>query len=329
MAKQSLRDKMKTAMKKRVQESYERIEDSGRFTTIFKKDLQDVNFWGCAVSKEEHILDTIPYLAGKKDPKVSEGEPTYVLDLWVHKGIGANEGSYVCPARNYNKPCPVCEDIKELKKSGDYDEDELKKLYPKRRVIYNILCYDSVKEEERGVQVWEVAHWFMERHLSPLARTPRTGGFVPFADPVEGKTIAFSRTSKTDFIGHRFLDRDYEIPDEVLEEAKCLDELIDVLSYDELYSIYHGKSISKEEITEEEVVEEEEIIEEKIEEQKKPVKRTRTRTRTRPTQKLKTDCPEGGKFGIDIESFDHCNVCEKWEVCAKKADEMEENDVPF
>jgi len=193
MDKQSLRDKMKTAMKKRVQESYERREGMGRFTTIFKKDLQDVNFWSCSVSKEEHIFDTIPYFAGKKDPLVvkgqlEEGDPVYVLELKVHRniGIGANNGSYICPAQNYGKPCPVCEHIQVLKKDGEYDEEEIKKLYPKRRVIYNILCYDSEKEEDKGVQVWEVAHWFMERHLSSLARTPRTGGFIPFADPVRG-----------------------------------------------------------------------------------------------------------------------------------------------
>jgi len=128
------------------------------------------------------------------------------------------------------------------------------------------------------------------------------------------------------------LDRDYEIPDEVLKEAACLDELIDVLSYDELYSIYHGKGISEEEIVEEEIVSKEvkTTVAEETKDRPQPTKRTRrTRTRTRSVQKPTTGCPEGGEFGKDIESFDHCNVCEKWDDCAKKADEMEENDVPF
>jgi hypothetical protein len=35
------------------------------------------------------------------------------------------------------------------------------------------------------------------------------------------------------------------------------------------------------------------------------------------------ECPGGGTFGVSIEQLDHCNTCEVWDDCAKKADELD------
>jgi len=330
MANQSLRDRMREQMVKRVRESYENRESTGRGASFFKKGKIDgVFFWECEMStKDPHVIDIVPYIVGSNDPKLTKGDINYVLDVWVHRGIGANESTYICPARNYNRPCPICEHINELKRMGEYDEEMIKLKYPKRRVVYNMLCYDSDREENKGVQIWEVAHWFMERHLAPLARAPKTGGFIPFADAEIGKSISFTKESKTEFIGHRLIDRDYVISDEILEQAYCLDDMIEILSYDELRLIYYGKSDSSDN------EEHESSCNENTEEQvlpdamHAPRRRVRSRSAEQPKLDTPTDsCPMGGTFGKDIDVFDKCATCSKWDDCAKVADGL--SDVPF
>jgi hypothetical protein len=317
MAKRD-RKKMAEALEKRTKESSSR--KSGGFVNIFKDDLEDVNFW--RVSEGDHTIDVIPYEVGANDPNVEEGEFGYVLEVKVHQGIGAAEGSYICLAENYNKPCPVCEHRRTLKKEGA-DEDEIKALYPKNRCVYNVVCYDSTKEEEKGVQVWEFSRWFSERLFTKLAKPKRRRGAdtsdrIIFAHPINGKSIEFTREGtgqeSTSFYGHSFTDRDYEIDDETLDMAHCLDELIDVLPYDELYEIYWGKP-------------NEETKEEPVEEEEKSPRERKTKRKKEPVEEEEGNkCPGGGTFGVDIDKLDQCEECNNtiWKACARASSDKKE-----
>ena len=263
---------LRESLLRRTEQSHNSRDSYGGFKSIFKEGL-DVTFWDCR--EGTHLIDILPYQAGENDPYNKPGDYTYVLDVWVHYGVGPNDDSYICLAKTYGKPCPICEHKRELQKQGDVDEDEIKALNPKRRVIYAIICYDSEKEEDKGVQIWEVAHFFMERHLSELAKNPRTGGFILFADPTsEGKSIQFTKRGRgagnVEFIGHKFVDRDYDIPDEILDQVPCLDELIHIPTYEEVYEAFHCRKLDERDEEREVEEDEEEIVE---------VKRASRRTR--------------------------------------------------
>src|SRR3972149_10820636 len=192
----SSRNKYREALAKRSEESYNSREDSGKFHSIFKEEL-GVSTW--TPTKGEHEIDIIPYEVGENDPRViigklGKGDISYVLPIWVHQGIGVTRDNYICLTQNYRKPCPVCEYVETLRDLPDSDEELIKGLYAKRRVLYNVVVRDSVKEEEKKVQVMEIAHWFMERHLVGIAKKPREGGFIPFSDPDAGKIIFFERS---------------------------------------------------------------------------------------------------------------------------------------
>jgi len=335
------RKAMKEALLKRTKESHERRGDSGRFKTIFRDDVKDVTYFKCVAG--EHLIDILPYIAGDNNPQASAGEPAYTLEAWVHYRVGVNEDAYICLARMFNKSCPICEEQKRLKDNGE--DDAAKQLNPKRRSIYNILCYDNDKEEAKGVQVWDASHHLMERLLTPLAKKPKGGGFVLFADPDDGKAISFERQgtgpTNTEYVGHKFVDRDYKITDESLDEVQCLDELIHKPTYDEVKNAFWG---SKEE--EEESEEAGEVEEEEEEGEEKPVKpklssRKATIEAKRKQRKLEKEkkekkeggskCPGGGEFGVDLDTLDHCDDCKLWDDCAKKSDELEklDDDIPF
>ena len=341
-------------LQKRTEESYKRKDEYGPTFTYFKKDLVDVSFWKPNVAI--HLFDIIPSFAGKNWPqdgqgnRLAEGKPVYVLDIQVHTNVGPNDAQFICLTRNYGKPCPICEHQVELKKEPDYDNDLIKSLYPKRRNVYNVLVYDNKEDEDKGVQIFEVAHFFMEQKLTPLAMDARTKALIPYAHYEKGKTIQFEVTKKpykvgektiqgSDFGGHKFLDRNgyslldpYEDGTTILDDAYTLDELIHIPEYDEVYKAYWSGIRDLPEKQEEQPVGRRR---QRVVEQSTPVKEeapATTTTRRRPGKAAEpevdkivgmTGCPNGGKFGEDIDKMgEDCNKCEVYDSCALKAEEL-------
>ncbi len=324
------REAMRQALLTKTQHSYETRADSGQFRSIFKDGTGAV-IWKCIGG--DHMVDIIPYKAGRFDPdkNLKPGDYTYVLIAWVHYGIGVNQDAFICPAKNYNKPCPICEDREKLRKEENFDEDLIKSLTPKKRSIYNIVVYDNEKEQAKGVQIWDVAHWFMERLITPLAKAPSRGSktvpFIPFTDPDEGKSISFERqgtgADNTSFIGHKFVDREYIIEEVILAQAKCLDELIIQTPYDELRAAYFGEVVEEEEVIEEEIASEPDVEVEEVP-RSEPLRKL-TPPGKSPARKpqIQTGCPAGGAFGIDWEQLEACGGCAQWNACSAEADKLE------
>jgi len=309
---------MYDALSERVKESYESRDKSGKFKTFIKEDEVTIPIWKCGQS--EHIIDVLPYVIGDNSPspKVKKGDYGYVLIVWTHDRIGVNEESIICPNRNYSDKCPICEEQKRLKDEGyEWDSPEIKALEPKKKTLYNIICYDNDEEVAKGVQLWVTSHWNFERIVTELAKaTPRSGGsYVAFADPDEGKSIAFKREGKkatdTKYLGHKFVDRDYVISQEDLESAQCLENLLDIREYEDIQETFLCTRVEK--------------IGEHKEDKKQADETTQrggvSRLRRRETTQDKApepgvdECPAGGVFGDDNDKLDQCNGCPNWDNC--------------
>ena len=354
MAKLSMRDKMRDKLKKRTEESHGRGGGGSNFKDFFDSSKMDgiIKWWA---GKGEHIIDIIPYLAGKNDPFNKEGEPAYVLDILVHQKVGAGEEQVVCPAENYQQPCPICEDMRRKRNEGADFKTVLKPLQPKRRTVYNIIVRDGGAMEAKGNQVFEISHFFMEKHLAKISKSARTGGYIVFSDPEEGRSIAFERTGtgsdNTGYSGHKFEDRPEPITDAELEAAVCLDDLIKIHTYDEIYKMYYGvgapsskdsKStvdVSNGEDEDEDEGEDEgdsicpdceedpcvcEVDPEIKEEVKTPAPRRSAKDKAeakkaKESNGNKNACPAGGTMGADIDEFDACDDCPKYDKCANLA----------
>lgn len=215
----------------------------GKRKGILKDDIS-TNSW--YPKDGTHIVDVIPYTAGKHDPLVSKGDPTYTFECWVHTRVGTNKVMLLCMAEMYGEPCPICEERQKLHKQGAREE-LWKKLFPKRRNLYNIICYDK-DEEKKGIQIWDISYHYFEKQVLAISKKPsRSGGaekLVNFADIENGKSVSFTvepAKSKEDFpsyLGHSFDERDYEIDDTLLDSAVVLDEVIHRPSYDEVSKAY-------------------------------------------------------------------------------------------
>ena len=314
------RKTMKEELLKRTQESSERKEGE-IFIKYFKRDLEIPLVKFGTTKEDPHILDIIPFKAGKMMPdfmRIKEGKDAYYLDVYVHQNVGPGKAWVVCPSRNYGQPCPVCDYIDGLVREGKEYED-YSDIAPKRRCVYNIVNQSTVRDARKGVQIWEVSHKFSEKPIQAAARTPRGGGSVPFSHPDKdvGMSVSFSVDSDTykTISGHKLIPRDYDIGDDILDQAYQLDQIVEVLSYEEIEKFFNkagkaGKAGM-------EVKDAEDEHEEQCSHERRSFAKDKEETANK--------CPAGGVFGEDIDKIAGCDTCldSTYQRCAEMADMVE------
>ena len=280
--------KKKSTLSKRYQSSYASKGSGGngkKQVMDWKKVDGDVTFFSASEGKNR--INIIPYIIKTKNhPLVKSGDmeigdTDYVMDVYVHRGVGASEGSVICLKETYGKPCPICEQMALLRKQGK--NDEVGDLKPSRRCFYNV---ENTKEPGK-LQVFETSHYLFEKELIDEARDDEEGGFIDFADPVKGKEIKF-RANKvkknkyefTEYKSFSFEDRDEPVSDELLENAISFDEIMTVPTYEEVEKMFYGTDDEDEDEQEEKPVkkskhredeDDEDEQEEKPKKSKKPV----------------------------------------------------------
>jgi hypothetical protein len=331
MAKKKFdRKKLKMDASKRGKISYDKRDDKGRFRDFFNPaKMENISKWWAP--KGEHLIDIIPYYAGANDPQIPEGRGTYLLDIFVHPKVGPGEDTFVCPVQ-YHERCPICEERKRRSDAGEDYETRIKPLNTSRRVAYNVVVRDNGKEEKKGIQIFEIAHWFMEKTLIKIAKNPR-GGRDEFWDADTGKSIAFERTGtgaqNTQYDGHRLVDRDYIISDEELEAAHCLDDLIHRASYEEISKAFFGGDTPTSDIESEESMNPEDGEEEEVatepedsyeddpepdEPPPTPARKKKKAVKKKAVKKKKKalSCPyadSGLVFGKNFDEYEECDNC--------------------
>ena len=240
----------------------------------------DVSFFKAPTGK--YKIEIIPYLVTTdKHPK--KGTPVdYLVDIWVHYGIGLMGDSFICLKNTYRKPCPICEEIDKLiSSSGDISESEIKALKARRKCIYNIVDHANI---DKGCQLFEVSHFLFEKELLEEASSS-SDNIVCFADLEEGKTISF-RTIDDFYKGNvfqryksfKFLKRSFS-KDQIgtlASTAFSLDDLLIIPTYEDCKQSLLG-------------------IETSISD--------------------KNTCPFKFNFGKDCDTYDQCENCGKWESC--------------
>lgn len=324
------REKMAQDLMERTQQSYDR-KDGDSTNRYFDPDLE-IPFYKPETTKgKPHIIDILPWFAGKNFPTkpqpTPEGKWVYVLDLWVHKKVGPGKVTVVCPARNYGNRCPICEHIDDLIREGAEYEDI--PFSHKRQCSYNVLVMDDEQTEAKGVQVWDVSYKYSEKAIVTAAVNARGGGVIPFANPDHrfGRSLVFdvAKDKYKTISGHRFELRDYDIPEEILEECFPLDTMIKIYSYDELFVLLHGEggkpasegggSLRRTLVRR---------GEETAQPESQPAAGGATRRlMTKATEEAADKCPVGAKFGYDFNKYGDCDTCDDKQRCAEALDMIE------
>lgn len=187
------------------------------------------------------LLDILEYPVGKSNPYAEEGMLYYERTFWVHRGVGANNDSYLCAAKTFKHKCPICEYRQRLQRESDEDKEELiKSLAPKERQIFNVI---NLKEPDKGVLLFEMSHYLFGARLdAEIRNSDEEDGWEEFARIDGGLTlkVGFSEESfagqsfvKADSINFRPRKTEYD-EDEMLEKVYVLDDLLVETPYDEL-----------------------------------------------------------------------------------------------
>lgn len=104
---------------------------------------------------------------------VSLPDGDFVRDFHLHYGLGRG---FLCPKRNYDEECPVCEFASKLFKQGTESKEQedinmAKKLFAKHRFYSPVLVRG---EEELGIRWWSYGKTVYER-LMGLVMNPDYG----------------------------------------------------------------------------------------------------------------------------------------------------------
>ncbi len=191
-------------------------------------------------------LDILPFEVGRGNPFADPGSFHFERTFWVHRGIGPDNRSYVCPRETSRGklPCPICEHMQTLREDPEANEDLIATLKPKRRQLFNVRDLNNTDD---GIQIWDVSfHLFGELLLECLDDEEFSEERKNWCEFEGGKTLRlglkektfnkqkFYEVSRIDFVDRK---KDYD-PDEMLDKVHCLDDVVKVLPYDELKKVF-------------------------------------------------------------------------------------------
>ena len=145
-----------------------------------------------------------------------------------------------CLWKNWNEPCPICEDAKRKLSEGKKYRELVKQgilLGKNPRMLAQII---DRNEEEAGVQLWDVAGSELEIALINLSVHKDTGLIVPWTDPDYGCDLIYDYDSTQENPEPKNLRRSWQskLNIKLYDGAMDFDEdIINKLSYQELATI--------------------------------------------------------------------------------------------
>jgi hypothetical protein len=209
---------------------------------------KDVKVFSLDENVSSILLDIVPYIVSDPHHPCREdgSEIATPGTLWwrrpfaIHRGIGANSETIVCPT-SIGKRCPICEfQLKMYKEKGP--TDETKALRAKKRDLYVVIPIDSPKHDEVPYIMDMARTCFQDTLAEDLKLKPKNELFFTLD---EGKTayVTFKWKSlgETNFPEARAISFEPRepYPDSILDEIPNLDKVLKVKSYDELYAMFY------------------------------------------------------------------------------------------
>ena len=219
-------------------------------------------------------IDILPYeVTSKRNKEVEPGDLWYERTYLLHRGLGTDNKSYVCP-KTINKPCPICEERARLMKSEDGDEEEIARLKPQERQVFNVI--NRSKKASDDILLFDYSMFSFGAVLLEEIRQ-QDEEYAAFADLVDGFTInarfsdtkgkgfSYLKCTRIDFKNRKDLD------EEILDEVFDLDEILQILSYEDLEAVFL------------------EVIEEEEDDDEEDSKRDKKSSKRRKPRRSRTD----------------------------------------
>jgi len=197
--------------------------------------------------KTKVMLDIMPYVVTDENHPDRYDDEGIAMPgtLWyrrpfsIHRQIGVDNNTVVCPRSIGRSRCPICEyRERKLKEGANWDDDDIQQIKPSDRNLYVVIPINSGEYDEVP-HVWDMSQYLFQELLNEeLEEKPEMG---VFPDLEEGKTLkirfaegtafntSFAEASRIDF--H---DRDAVYDETIMEDIPNLDEVLKVLSPEQL-----------------------------------------------------------------------------------------------
>lgn len=271
-------------------------------------------------------LDIIEYVVGKGNPNAEEGDLFYERTFFVHRGIGPDNESHLCLFKTFKKPCPVCEHKAHLTKDPDHDEDEVKALKPSERQLFNVI---DPKKKKKGIQIFDVSNFFFGKLLDSKINNAESEKekkkLEMFASPDEGMQLKVeveegSFNGRTHYKANaiEFKEREEPLDPDLVDEAYCLDDLLNPTPYKELKELFHQETDDDED---DEDTDDEEDAEEDEDEDEKPKRKKKSKSKSKDDE---DDDSESDDDNADEDEDDDSDSDDEDE---EDSDDEEESDV--
>ena len=147
----------------------------------------------------------------------------YGYSIFVHRFIGPDSSTYLCPRRMYNKKCPICEAERASKNAGE--EDEAKAL----AAVEQLVCWviDRKEDDDHPMPRIYALSWTQDRDLLELCHDRERGSVLNIDNPDIGFDVKITRTGKGVQTKYLFaIDRE-ESP--ISDDPKHQEEILDYI----------------------------------------------------------------------------------------------------
>lgn len=184
----------------------------------------------------------------------------YGYTAFVHRNVGPDNSTYLCPRKMLNKPCPICEASKEAKDAGEAEEAAA--LNTAERIISWIIDRDA--DDPEKPLLYDTS-WTQDRDIVSLCVNERSGEILMIDHPDKGYDVTIKRTGtgmRTKYYGYAIARDDSPVhdsekaQDEILEYVKDnpIPDVLNYYDYDYLKGVLSGTVAAKDEALDEEVV---------------------------------------------------------------------------
>lgn len=218
---------------------------SSRYDSIFKQGFDSY--------RPKQGDNLIRYL-----PPTWDDADHYGYTAFVHRGIGPDNATYLCPRKMLNKPCPICEAQKDAKDAGEAEEAAA--LNVAERIISWVVDRDA--DDPEKPLIYDTS-WTQDRDIVSLCVNERSGEILMIDHPDKGFDVTIKRTGtgmKTKYYGYAVARDDSpihdseKVQDEILDYIKenPIPDTLNFYDYDYLKGVLSGNVAAKDEVLDEE-----------------------------------------------------------------------------
>jgi len=115
----------------------------------------------------------------------------YGMDIYSHWNIGPDKATILCLRRMANQPCPVCEEVNRLDKSGD--PEAAKELSPRLGILTWIVDRKAEAAGEEALMLYNIPP-SLDRDIQKHSQDRQTGSYFVIDNPYDGFDIYFDKT---------------------------------------------------------------------------------------------------------------------------------------